>query len=185
MHTIGREDPGTSTTAVALCMNSPIAWSMTPLQLAVFLQLCKLQIVDAGPHSLLPHVMDALLALARRPWWDRGVADIPDEPDPQRPAPPDRPLHTEDSEGTPTVVAFVIKNLAINLFLRQCDELSMTRAQQQVFWNLCNLQVADVSASSLLPNVLDELLTLARQSWWDCNVAGIPDEIEPESGLPA
>ena len=78
------EDADTSctTTAVALCMDSPIAWSMTHMQRAVFKQLCVLQIEDAGPHALLPNVMDELLALARRPWWDAGTADVPDEANP-------------------------------------------------------------------------------------------------------
>lgn len=86
MHTIGHDDSSTSTMAVVLCMTSPAAWSMTPHQVAVFKQLCFLQMADAGPHSLLPGVMDALLHLARRPWWDRGVADIPQEPRPGLPA---------------------------------------------------------------------------------------------------
>jgi hypothetical protein len=86
MHTIGKDDGRTTTAAIGLCMDSPTAWSMTPRQLAVFKQLCFLQMADAGPHSLLPDVMDALLALARRPWWDRGVAGIPSEPIPGLPA---------------------------------------------------------------------------------------------------
>lgn len=185
MHTIGRDDPSTSTTAIALCMNSPIVWSMTPRQRAVFLQITDLQMFDAGPHSLLPQVMDALLALARRPWWDAGVAGLADEPDPRRPDPPVRSSHARDAEGDPVINAMVTRLLAIQLFLRKPDEWSMTHAQQHVFFNLCDLQVADAGPTSLLPNVLDELLTLARQPWWDRNVAGIPDEIEPESGLPA
>ncbi|GAA4862937.1 hypothetical protein [Luteimonas vadosa] len=70
-------------TAIALCLDSPVAWSMTPAQIAVFQQLCSLQIEAGGPHSLLPNVIAELLALARRPWWDAGVAGLPDE----RPAP--------------------------------------------------------------------------------------------------
>jgi hypothetical protein len=66
--------------AVGLAMTSPVAWSMTPRQLAVFRQLCLLQMHDAGAHSLLPNVVSGLLAVARRPWWDRGVAGLPDEP---------------------------------------------------------------------------------------------------------
>lgn len=80
VHTIGSIDPTTSTTAIGLCVSSAIAWSMTPRQIAIFKQLCHLQMLDAGVHSLLPNVMDELLALARRPWWDRGVADISHEP---------------------------------------------------------------------------------------------------------
>lgn len=88
MHTIGHDDPTASATAIALCLTSPIAWSMTPLQRAVFLQFCKLQIDDSGPHSLLPGVMDAFLELARQPWWDIGVAGIAHEikPEPGLPA---------------------------------------------------------------------------------------------------
>ena len=85
MHTIGRNDP-TSGTATRLCLTSPVAWSVTPRQIEVFRQLCFLQMADAGPYSLLPEVMDALLQLARRPWWDHGVADIPSEPRPGLPA---------------------------------------------------------------------------------------------------
>ena len=70
--------------AVALALNSPVAWSMTPRQLAILRQLGGLQIEHGGPHSLLPNVMDALVALARRPWWDAGVAGVLDEPSWQR-----------------------------------------------------------------------------------------------------
>lgn len=66
-------------TAVSLCLSSPVAWSMTPRQIAVFQQLCFLQMEDGGPHSLLPNVIHELLALARRPWWDRGVAGLTDD----------------------------------------------------------------------------------------------------------
>lgn len=86
VHTIGRTDTSTSTTAIGLCLSSALAWSMTPRQLAIFKQFCALQIADSGAHSLLPNVMDELLALARRPWWDRDVADIPHEPFPGLPA---------------------------------------------------------------------------------------------------
>lgn len=86
VHTIGRTDTSTSTTAIGLCLSSPVAWSMTPRQLAIFKQFCALQMADAGVHSLLPTVMADLLALARRPWWDRGVAELPHEPFPGLPA---------------------------------------------------------------------------------------------------
>ena len=66
--------------AVELALSSPVAWSMTPRQLAVLHQLGNLQIEHAGPHSLLPNVMAALVDLARRPWWDAGVAVVLDEP---------------------------------------------------------------------------------------------------------
>lgn len=85
MHTIGRDDPDSITTAVGLGLTSPVAWSMTPRQLAVFKQLCNLQIEEGGLHSVLPNVFDALLALARRPWWDGEVADIACEPCPGLP----------------------------------------------------------------------------------------------------
>lgn len=81
MHTLGRTDPSTSTTAIALCLTSPIAWSMTPLQRKVFLQMCKLQLLDGGVHSTLPNVMDAFRELALYSWWDRRVADIAYESD--------------------------------------------------------------------------------------------------------
>lgn len=88
MHTIGHDDTRSSRTAIALCFSSAVGWSMTPRQLEIFLQLCNLQMADTGAHSLLPGVMDALLVLARRPWWDTGVADLLDESVPRagRPA---------------------------------------------------------------------------------------------------
>ncbi|MCY7353680.1 MAG: hypothetical protein LH470_01095 [Lysobacter sp.] len=86
VHTIGHINPATSTTAIGLCFSPAIAWSMTSRQIAIFEQLCYLQMADAGDHSLLPNVMAELLALARRPWWDRDVADIPHEPFPGLPA---------------------------------------------------------------------------------------------------
>jgi hypothetical protein len=78
MHTLGQDDATTSGTEVRLCLTSPIAWSMTPRQVEVFRTLLTLQL-EQGHHSLLPDVVEALLALARRPWWDRGVADLPYE----------------------------------------------------------------------------------------------------------
>ena len=47
---------------------------MTPLQLQVFQQLCTRQMAYAGPHSLLAQVMEGFLWVARRGWWDVGVA---------------------------------------------------------------------------------------------------------------
>ena len=186
MHTIGRDDASTSTTAIALCLNSPIVWSMTPLQRTVLLELTNLQQDDSGQHSLLPNVMDALVELARRPWWDGGVAGIESEPDPRCPDPPVKPL--VDIDPDPQVRAdtdFWARYLAMHACLTKPVELSMTRAQDRVFNTLCDLQVADAGAASLLPHVLDELLAVARQPWWDHGVADIPDEIEPESGQPA
>lgn len=72
-------DGSCTQTAVSLCLSSPVAWSMTPRQIAVFHQLCLLQISDGGPHSLLPNVIAELLALARQPWWDQDVAGLLDE----------------------------------------------------------------------------------------------------------
>ena len=72
-------DGGCTQAAIGLCLSSPVAWSMTPRQIAVFRQLCLLQMSDGGPHSLLPNVIAQLLALARRPWWDQGVAGLSDE----------------------------------------------------------------------------------------------------------
>ena len=79
-HPIGEESRDATWHAVALALSSPVAWSMTPRQLAVLHQLGNLQIEHAGPHSLLPNVMAALVALARRPWGDAGVAGVLDEP---------------------------------------------------------------------------------------------------------
>lgn len=69
-------DVSTTAAAVGLCLTPAIAWSMTPLQLQVFQQLCTRQMADAGPHSLLPQVMEGFLWVARRGWWDAGVADV-------------------------------------------------------------------------------------------------------------
>ena len=69
------DDPGSSAVALGLCCTSPAWWAMTPVQRQVFLELGKLQL-ECGLHSLLPNVMEALLWLAQRPWWDARVADI-------------------------------------------------------------------------------------------------------------
>jgi hypothetical protein len=55
---------------------------MTPFQIEVLRTLCRLQQEEGGLHSLLPDVMEALLELARKPWWNAGVAGIPFEPVP-------------------------------------------------------------------------------------------------------
>ena len=68
-------DPAASLVAFGLCCNSPIWWAMTPRQREVFMALGRLQL-ECGLHSLLPNVMEELLWLARRPWWDADVADI-------------------------------------------------------------------------------------------------------------
>lgn len=66
--------------AVFLAASHATLLAMTPRQREVFRQLCAGQMADAGPHCLLPHVVAAFLAVACRPWWDRGVANLPDEP---------------------------------------------------------------------------------------------------------
>ena len=71
-------DGASSAVAVSLCMTSPIAWAMTPRQMEVFRTLGRLQLED-GLHSLLPEVMDAFVWIALRPWWDAGVAQLPEE----------------------------------------------------------------------------------------------------------
>ena len=43
-------DVSSTAAAVGLCLTPTIAWSMTPLQLQVFQQLCTQQMADAGPH---------------------------------------------------------------------------------------------------------------------------------------
>jgi len=75
-------DTASSAVAIGLCLTTPVAISMTPRQIEVLQTLCRLQQEEGGLHSLLPEVMDALLELARKPWWDAGVADIPFEPAP-------------------------------------------------------------------------------------------------------
>lgn len=67
-----------SAVAIALCLNTPVVRTMTPVQLGVFRTLCRLQL-DEGMHSLLPEVMDAFVWLALRPWWDAYVAGLPTE----------------------------------------------------------------------------------------------------------
>ena len=52
---------------------------------------------------------------------------------------------------------------------------SMTARQREVFLTLCKLQ-RECGFHSLLPNVTEELLQLARQPWWDKDVADIADE---------
>ncbi len=185
MHTIGRDDTGTSSAALALCSTPAILRSMTPTQIAVLKQLASLQLEAGGVHSLLPNVMQALLALARRPWWDRAVAGLPDEPDPRLPDPPVRAAHAREREGDPAIAAAVARSIALNLFLRQADTLSMTPAQHRVFDRLCTLQVADAGPAALLPQTLAALLGLARRPWWDRDMAAIVDEDEPQPGLPA
>ena len=67
--------------AVKLALPSAIAWSMTRCQMDVFRQLCRLQMEDAGPHSLLPNVIANFVTLACSPWWDREMSCLPDESD--------------------------------------------------------------------------------------------------------
>ena len=72
-------DVSTTAVAVGLCLSPSIAWSMTPLQLQVFQQLCTHQMADASPHSLLPQVLKAFCGCHGGGWWDVGVADIGNE----------------------------------------------------------------------------------------------------------
>lgn len=68
--------------AIALCLTTPVAVSMTPRQMEIFQTLCHLQMEDTGPHALLPHVIDALLELARRPPCRSGFSREPAPPNP-------------------------------------------------------------------------------------------------------
>ena len=61
--------------ALDLCMTPAIEAEMTPTQQVVFMRLYRLQKQEGGPYSLLPNVMDALLELARQPWWDAGASN--------------------------------------------------------------------------------------------------------------
>lgn len=72
------QDGASSSVAIALCLSTPVIRTLTPMQLEVFRNLCRLQL-DDGVHTLLPEVMDALVSLAIRPWWDEHVADLPGE----------------------------------------------------------------------------------------------------------
>lgn len=60
--------------ALNLCMTPAIEAEMTPTQQAVFIRFYRLQKQDGGPYSLLPNVMDALLEISRKPWWDAGTS---------------------------------------------------------------------------------------------------------------
>ena len=61
--------------ALNLCMTPAIEAEMTPVQQTVFMRLYRLQKQDGGPYSLLPNVMEALLQLARQPWWDASAGN--------------------------------------------------------------------------------------------------------------
>jgi len=52
---------------------------------------------------------------------------------------------------------------------------SMTARQREVFLTLCKLQ-RECGLHSLLSNVIEEVLWLARLLWWDQAMTGIPDE---------
>lgn len=66
-------EPATSVVAIALCATFASLHAMTPRQRDVFLTLVGLQL-ECGAHSLLPNVMEELLQLAWRPWWDPRLA---------------------------------------------------------------------------------------------------------------
>lgn len=65
--------------------------------------------------------------------------------------------------------------VAVGLCCTSAILWSMTPAQREVFETLAKLQM-ECGVHSLLPNVMDELLWLARQPWWDKGVAGIVGE---------
>jgi hypothetical protein len=184
----GPDDPGSTVFAVYLSMRHPTALSMTARQRAIFQDLIRLQQLDAGgPHSLLPNVMDALLALARQPWWDAGTADIADEADPYQP--PAQPSFARDREGEfPETIDSAAQFMALRLFRlfqRRASDSSMTWMQRCVFHNLTQAQIADSGPFALLPQVLESMLALALRPWWDRRMADIADEIAPEPGQPA
>ena len=58
---------------------------LRPAQEDLLIQLIELQEADAGPGSLLPHVVQALLTVAAWPCWDRELAAISTEPNPYHP----------------------------------------------------------------------------------------------------
>ena len=189
MYTIGYTDRTTSGTAIALCLTSPIIWSMTPLQRQVFRNMARQQLLDGGVHSLLPNVMDAFRDLACRPWWDAGVADLVDEPDPRKPDPPTKPLVQPELERWNSAEAHAMHWFAGQTGRNPTTELAMTRAQQWIVVLLCDRQMEAHGATSLLPNVVDAFRALALSPWWDRRVADIPYESDmdsaSESGLPA
>ena len=55
---------------------------LLPAQEDMLIALVELQEADAGPGSLLPHVVQQLLAIAAWPFWDRDLAALTDEPNP-------------------------------------------------------------------------------------------------------
>lgn len=61
---------------------------LLPAQEDVLIQLIELQEADAGPGSLLPHVVQALLTVATWPCWDRELAALSAEPNPYDPPEP-------------------------------------------------------------------------------------------------
>lgn len=130
MHTIGHDDPTTSGTAIALCLTSPILWSMTPLQRQVLRNMTRQQLLDGGVHSLLPNVMDGFRDLAYRPWWDAGVAALPDESDPRKPDPPSKPLVQPELEQWSSAEADAMHWFAGLIGRNQTMQLTMTNAQQ-------------------------------------------------------
>ncbi len=75
---MGIDNGATSAVAVALCMTTPLAISLTPRQRDVFRTLCRSRL-EEGVHTLLPEVMDAFVWVARQPWWDQAMAVIYEE----------------------------------------------------------------------------------------------------------
>jgi hypothetical protein len=78
---------------------------------------------------------------------------------------PAEPAHTDPAAST----------VAIGLCCTSATLQSMTPAQRDVFLTLVRLQL-ECGFHTLLPNVMEELLWLAQQPWWDKGVAGIADE---------
>jgi|GEM_PF-5309083 len=75
---------------IKLCWSFPEIYLLTPQQQRVFSQLGELQVAEAGHDSLLqPGLLDALFALAARPWWDARLSSLAQEfesemePDPE------------------------------------------------------------------------------------------------------
>lgn len=84
-----------------------------------------------------------------------------------RPGPPKTPEPiAEDGASSAVAIALCLTTPVIR---------SWTPRQREVFRTLSRLQL-DEGVHSLLPGVMDAFVWIARQPWWDTDMAGILDE---------
>lgn len=69
--------------------------------------------------------------------------------------------------------------VAIGLCLTTPVAISMTPRQIEVLQTLCRLQQEEAGLHSLLPDVMEVLLELARKPWWSAQLTGIQFETAP------